>query len=44
MILKILSWNIRQGGGSRIPAILSALKASGCHMAILSEFRNHTKG
>lgn len=39
MTLKILAWNIRQGGGPRVAAIASAIKETGAHVAIISEYR-----
>jgi|TARA_B110000046_G_scaffold138194_1_gene144565 exodeoxyribonuclease III len=43
--MKFFSWNIRQGGGSRIEKILAELE---CHanadLIILSEYRNNDKG
>lgn len=43
-MLKILSWNILQGGGSRIIKIVEALKSSEAHILVLSEFRNNATG
>lgn len=43
-MFKILSWNIRQGGGSRIAAITQALIAEKPEVIILSEFRNNNSG
>lgn len=43
-MLKILSWNIRQGGGRRLKEIKSYINNSGAHIVILSEFRNNLKG
>jgi len=43
-MLKILSWNIRQGGGSRVSKICDALIQYGAQIVILSEFRNNKSG
>jgi exodeoxyribonuclease III len=43
-MLKILSWNIQQGGGSRSMAICQALAQSGAHIIQLSEFKNNENG
>jgi exodeoxyribonuclease III len=43
-MLKILSWNIQQGGGSRIFDISKALIESQCQMIVLSEFKNNANG
>ena len=43
-MLKILSWNIRQGGGSRIQKIASKIIESKAQIVILSEFRNNKSG
>ena len=40
----ILSWNIRQGGGSRTDGILAALKQENPAILVLSEFRNNERG
>ena len=42
--MKILSWNIRQGGGTRSEAISNALITEGCDMIVLSEFQNNAAG
>ena len=44
MHLKILSWNILQGGGSRILKIINYLNKSSCQIIVLSEFQNTNKG
>lgn len=41
---KILNWNIRSGGGTRVPAITAAIKAFSPDVAVLTEFRNGPKG
>ena len=43
-MLRILSWNIRQGGGSRIRAITRRIVSADAQIVILSEFRNNAKG
>ena len=43
-MLKIISWNIRQGGGTRISKICDKLIQSEAHIIILSEFRNNKSG
>jgi exodeoxyribonuclease III len=43
-VLKILSWNILQGGGSRLFAIINALRTGLYPIVILSEFRNNASG
>ena len=37
--MKVLTWNIRHGGGSRIPAIAAAIAAHAPDVAILTEYR-----
>lgn len=43
-MLKILSWNIRQGGGTRINKITKALQNNDADILVLSEFRNNDSG
>jgi len=43
-VLKILSWNIQQGGGRRTIPIIQALIDSKAHIIVLSEFRNNKSG
>lgn len=43
-MLKILSWNIQQGGGSRLSKIRSYINKSGAQILVLSEFRNNMSG
>ncbi len=43
-MLKVLSWNIQQGGGSRVKPILSFLTKQAAQIIILSEFRNNKSG
>ncbi len=43
-MIKILSWNIQQGGGSRVLKIINALKKERAHIVVLTEYRNNDKG
>ena len=43
-MLKLLSWNIQQGGGSRVKSILQFLAQQAAHIIVLSEFRNNKNG
>ena len=43
-MLKILSWNIQQGGGSRTTKIISAISTERPEIFALSEFRNNGNG
>lgn len=43
-MLNILSWNIRQGGGTRVMQICKRLADLGPEMIVLSEFRNNQSG
>ncbi len=43
-MLKILSWNILQGGGSRTGDVLRILQQQQAHVLVLSEFRNNEHG
>lgn len=43
-MLKILSWNIRQGGGSRLSGIVNHLAKEKADIVVLSEFRNGDTG
>jgi len=43
-MLKILSWNIQQGGGTRHLKIIDAIKNIDPHIVVLSEFRNNSRG
>ena len=40
----ILSWNIRQGGGSRIANIIRTINTIQPYIIVLSEFKNNTSG
>jgi exodeoxyribonuclease III len=37
--MRLLAWNIRQGGGSRLPRIADALKRKDADILVLSEYR-----
>jgi hypothetical protein len=37
--MRLLTWNIRQGGGSRLPRIADALKRHDADIVVLSEYR-----
>lgn len=43
-MLKILSWNIRQGGGSRLFQIIAKIKSENADIIVLSEYRNGNTG
>lgn len=43
-MLRILSWNIRQGGGSRISKIQNSISNLAPEILVLSEFRNNESG
>ena len=43
-MLKILSWNIQHGGGTRVKEILKFLQKSIAQVIVLSEFRNNKNG
>jgi exodeoxyribonuclease III len=43
-VIKVLSWNIRQGGGSRVQPILNSIKSIGAAIVVLSEYRNNATG
>lgn len=43
-MLKILSWNIQQGGGRRVVPIIQSLIDFKPHIIVLSEFRNNKTG
>jgi len=42
--ISIVAWNIRQGGGSRVDGILSAILTESPDILVLSEFRNNDRG
>jgi exonuclease III len=43
-MLKILSWNILQGGGTRIPSIIQKIKLLKPAICVFSEYRNNHSG
>lgn len=43
-MLDILSWNIQQGGGTRVRKIIDALRQQQATIIVLSEFKNNDKG
>ena len=43
-MIKILSWNIRQGGGSRLTKLMQAVQTIDAQIVVLSEFRNNATG
>lgn len=43
-MLKFLSWNIQQGGGSRVRGILKFIAQQNPQIIVLSEFRNNDTG
>ena len=43
-MLQILSWNIRQGGGTRVMAISNALVRQNPEIIVLSEYQNNKNG
>ncbi len=38
-LLRLLAWNIRQGGGARLPAIIEALARHDADILVISEYR-----
>ncbi|MBX2817105.1 MAG: endonuclease/exonuclease/phosphatase family protein [Saprospiraceae bacterium] len=42
--MKVLSWNIRQGGGRRVAGICHYLRSTAAHIIVLSEYRNNDAG
>ena len=43
-MFKLISWNIQQGGGTRIASIAGALSKENAHCIVLSEFKNNNSG
>lgn len=43
-MFKVLSWNIRQGGGTRVLKISSLLAEFAAEVVVLSEYRNNSSG
>jgi len=37
--MRLLAWNLRQGGGSRLPRIAAALESHNADILVLSEYR-----
>ena len=42
--MRLLAWNIQQGGGNRIHHIADRIAHRSADVAVLSEYRNHAKG
>ncbi|MBV9015486.1 MAG: endonuclease/exonuclease/phosphatase family protein, partial [Alphaproteobacteria bacterium] len=42
--MRLLAWNIRQGGGKRLPAIISAIERHEADVLIISEYRGGDSG
>ena len=42
--MKILAWNIRHGGGARVPRILAALERHRPDIVVLTEYRHNPGG
>jgi len=42
--VRLLAWNIRQGGGKRLPAIISAIERHEADVLIISEYRGGDSG
>lgn len=43
-LFRLLSWNIRQGGGTRVLAIAQAITKYDAHVVVISEFRHNKRG
>ena len=43
-MFKVISWNIQQGGGSRIPKILDFVAKHKAQVMVFSEFKNNERG
>jgi exonuclease III len=41
---RLFSWNIRQGGGTRVTAIVETITKANAHVLVLSEYRNNPRG
>lgn len=41
---RILTWNIRQGGGNRVPSILANIDKHASDIVVLTEYRNNKQG
>jgi exodeoxyribonuclease-3 len=44
MTLRLLAWNIRQGGGTRLPRITAALASHDADVLVISEYRGGESG
>jgi exodeoxyribonuclease-3 len=44
MTLRLLAWNIRQGGGTRLPRIAAALASHDADVLVISEYRGGESG
>lgn len=42
--MRLLSWNIQQGGGTRIQKIIERINSHQADIIVLSEYKNHEKG
>ena len=42
--MRILTWNIRHGGGARVPRILAGLDRHRLDIAVLTEYRHNSGG
>src|SRR3954451_23886868 len=42
--MRLLAWNIRQGGGARLPAIAAALARHDADVVVISEYRGGESG
>ena len=42
--MRLLTWNIRQGGGARVPAIVRGIARLQPDVAVITEFRNGKPG
>ena len=42
--LRLLAWNIRQGGGTRLSRIVAAIEQHEADMLVLSEYRGGESG
>src|SRR5258706_6818903 len=42
--MRLLAWNIRQGGGARLPAIAAALATHDADVLVISEYRGGESG
>lgn len=42
--MKIITWNIRHGGGARINRIIDRIQSHNADILVITEYRNNTKG